>query len=489
MLFNSIEYLIFFPLVVAIYFSIAPKRRWAVLLAASYFFYMYWKPSYALLLVTSTVVDYVAALRMGAMTDRRSRRPYLVLSLASNLGLLFAFKYLGFFTESARSIATWLAIPQAEALPHVDWLLPVGISFYTFQTLGYAIDVYRGDRPPERHLGIFALYVSFFPQLVAGPIERSTRLLPQFRRLVGFDIEKAKSGAALIVWGLFKKIVIADHLALIVDRVYADPQAFAGPGFVVATIFFAFQIYCDFSGYADIAVGSARVMGFDLMANFDRPYVSRSASEFWRRWHISLSTWFRDYLYLPLGGNRVAIPRWYANLFIVFLISGLWHGANWTFVVWGAFHGALLIISHLISPYSSRIVDFLGLKQWKRTLNLIALGRTFSLVCIGWVFFRATDMFDALYILKNLAVGWDGLLNPEHWVSSVMIDRPFEFVLGVISIVLLELAQWLRSQGALATPLFHQPIWIRWPAVYALLIAILVLYTRSGAQQFIYFQF
>ncbi|MCE7945771.1 MAG: MBOAT family protein, partial [Chlorobi bacterium CHB1] len=308
MLFHSLEFIIFFPVVVAIYFLAPLRFRQFFLLLASYYFYMCWKAEYAVLILLSTGIDYVAALHMHKTSGRGN--------------IFYEF-------------------------PLFDILLPVGISFYTFQTLSYTIDVYRSEKTPERNFIKFALYVTFFPQLVAGPIERSTRLLPQFDHEHKFDANRVVSGLRLMLWGFFKKLVIADRLALYVNEVYNNPADYTGLPVIIATYFFAFQIYCDFSAYSDIAIGAARVLGFDLMKNFRQPYLAQSIGEFWKRWHISLSTWFRDYLYIPLGGNRVSRLRWYVNLMAVFLISGLWHGANWTFVVWGALHGSYFVLSLL----------------------------------------------------------------------------------------------------------------------------------------------
>ena len=343
MLFHSFAYFTFFPCVVALYFAIPPRHRWALLLAASYYFYAAWKPEYLLLIVASTLVDYLVGLGLGRHREPRVRRWLLAASLILNLGLLGVFKYADFFGQSLAGLAR--ALGGGRNIPALNLLLPVGISFYTFQTLSYTIDVYRGEREPERHLGRFALYVSFFPQLVAGPIERSTHLLPELRAARPFDLDRVLSGLLLFAWGLFKKLVIADRAAAFVDAVYADPERFQGPTIIVATYLFAFQIYADFSGYSDMAVGSARVMGIELMENFDRPYAARSITDFWRRWHISLSTWFRDYLYIPLGGNRVVPRRRLFNVLVVFVLSGLWHGASWTFVAWKAYHSVLFALT------------------------------------------------------------------------------------------------------------------------------------------------
>lgn len=367
MLFNSLEFLLFFPVVVALYFATPARYRWILLLAASYYFYAAWKAEYLVLIIGSTVVDYWAGLRMGRHETRTGRRPFLIASVVTNLGVLFTFKYFNFFNDSVRAVLDRANIFYD--VPAFELLLPVGISFYTFQSLSYSIDVYRGQKTPERHLGIFALYVAFFPQLVAGPIERSTHLLPQFFEQHRFEYDRAVDGLRLILWGFFKKLVIADRLAIYVNEVYGNPGAHSGGAIALATYFFAFQIYCDFSGYSDIAIGSARVMGYDLMDNFRRPYFAKSIREFWSRWHISLSTWFRDYVYVPLGGSRVATWVWYSNLMIVFLVSGLWHGANWTFVVWGGLHGTYMVVGLATQRLRSGAWDSLSRGfRWFRAL-------------------------------------------------------------------------------------------------------------------------
>ena len=307
MQFDSIEYGVFLAVAATSYFLIPHRWRWALLLFASYVFYASWKPQYLVLIWASTLVDYCAGLFMGRTENRRYRLLALIGSLSVNLGLLGTFKYFGFFAESLSAVLDSVGLSFT---PHeLDVVLPVGISFYTFQTLSYTIEVFRGTHEPERHLGRFALYVAFFPQLVAGPIERSSRLLPQLREKFDFDYVRVVEGLRLILWGLFKKVVVADRLALMVDRVYESPDGAPGPVLMAATIFFAFQIYCDFSGYTDMAIGSARILGIELMVNFNRPYAARSVGEFWHRWHISLSTWFRDYVYIPLGGDRISVPR------------------------------------------------------------------------------------------------------------------------------------------------------------------------------------
>jgi D-alanyl-lipoteichoic acid acyltransferase DltB (MBOAT superfamily) len=480
MLFNSAEFLIFFPLVVMLFFATPHRYRWILLLAASYYFYMSWKVEYALLIGASTLVSFYAARQMGRLPDQRQRRKFLVLSLCFNLGVLFGFKYFNFFNDSARAVFDRFNLFYG--VPAFRALLPVGISFYTFQALSYVIDVYRGEKEPEAHLGIFALYVSFFPQLVAGPIERSVRLLPQFHEVQRFNSARIADGLKLMAWGFFKKLVIADRVALLVDSVYNDPTQHTSIPLILATYFFAFQIYCDFSGYSDIAIGAARVMGYDLMENFNRPYFAKSIAEFWRRWHISLSTWFRDYLYIPLGGNRVSRARWYLNLMIVFVVSGLWHGAAWTFVVWGALHGLYLVLSLSTVGIRERVEAALGFGRHPTLAKGVRVFMTFNLVCFAWIFFRANSISDAFYIAGHLFSGIE--LQAGYGLGL----GPYQLALALLAILVMELGHLLQRRGSVAAYLNARPVWVRWAAYYGLVLATL-LFGRLGVTEFIYFQF
>ncbi|MCK5082965.1 MAG: MBOAT family protein, partial [Candidatus Omnitrophica bacterium] len=403
MLFNSLHFLIFFPVVVLAYFSMGHRFRWIFLLCASYYFYMCWKPEYVLLIMASTLIGYYTGLQMDKATVRSRRKMFLILSLVSNLGILFAFKYFNLLNDSLRAGFNHFNILYN--IPAFDVLLPIGISFYTFQTLSYTIEVYRGNQKPEKHLGIFALYVAFFPQLVAGPIERSTNLLPQFYQRQRFDLQRIKNGLLLMAWGFFKKLIIADRIAVLVNQIYNNPTDYSGAPLIIATYLFAFQIYCDFSGYSDIAIGGAQVLGIDLMKNFKFPYMAKSVSEFWKRWHISLSTWFRDYLYIPLGGNRVTTQRWFFNIIIVFLISGLWHGANWTFVIWGALHGFYILFSFVTAKKRQSMASLLRLDQYPKIWGAVKTFITFNLIVFAWIFFRANSISDAMYICAHLFSG------------------------------------------------------------------------------------
>lgn len=481
MLFNSLEFLVFFPVVVLVYFAFPARLRWLWLLGASYWFYGSWRMDFLALLWASTLVDYAVGRLLGGTNDAQRRRLLLGTSLVTNLGLLFVFKYFGFFADSLASLLALVGV-QAQ-WPRPDFVLPVGLSFYTFQSLAYTIDVYRGRLEPERHLGRFALYVAFFPQLVAGPIERAQHLLPQFKERHAWDYARIESGLRLMGWGLFKKIVIADRLALAVDTVYGNPTEYTGVPLLLATYAFAWQIYCDFSGYSDIAIGAARVMGFDLMLNFDRPYASRSIREFWQRWHISLSTWFRDYLYIPLGGNRASVPRWMANLMVTFLLSGLWHGANWNYLVWGGLHGTYLVLSIWLVAFWRRVQPLPPVHQRSAIVRLARQLITFHLVLLAWVFFRASTVGDALYILENMGKEWTLSMHYNIGIG------PWGLAIAATAVLLLEVVQYAHVRiGGVGRALDAQPTWVRWSVYYALIFAILM-FGRFETTEFIYFQF
>ena len=480
MLFNSLDFIIFFPIVVFLYYFIPHKYRCLLLLVASYYFYMCWKAEYIFLILFSTSIDYYSAIQIGLSKTRFKRKLFLFLSISTNLGLLFTFKYFNFFSESVRQLFDQFNIFYNS--PSFDLLLPVGISFYTFQTLSYSIDVYLGNKKPEKSFLIFALYVSFFPQLVAGPIERSTRLLPQFHKKISFNYSRIRSGLLLIAWGFFKKVVIADNLALVVDPIYNNPTYFQGIPLLIATYAFAFQIFCDFSGYSDIAIGTARVMGFDLMKNFNRPYFSTSVSDFWKRWHISLSSWFKDYLYIPLGGNRVNKLRLYFNLLVVFLLSGLWHGANWTFIAWGGLHGLFLIFSISTRDLRNRFIDKIKIDKNSVLLKGVNIFITFHLISFSWIFFRAKSLTDAWYIIKNMVLGIELKLSYGFNHGKEF----FIFLAGLIC--LMELVHIIQNKIKIDYWLLSKPVWFRFGFYYLFLMGIIAA-GNFGANSFIYFQF
>ena len=487
MLFNSTRFFFFFTIVVAAYFAIPYRFRWVLLLCVSYYFYMCWKPTYAILLFLSTFIVYYAGIQMGKTGVASKKKKFLILSLFINFGLLFLFKYYNFFNDSIRTLFNHHNLFYG--IPSLKILLPVGISFYIFKSLSYSIDVYRGDQAPEKHLGIFALYVAFFPQLLAGPIERSTRLLPQLRKVFHFDYQRVTEGVKLIFWGLFQKVVIADTLSILVDAVYDQPTQYSGISLIVATIFFAFQIYCDFSGYSDIAIGAAQILGYRTMENFKRPYFSKSIAEFWRRWHISLSLWFRDYLYIPLGGNRVSVPRLYLNLFVVFFLCGLWHGANWTFVIWGGLHGFYLFSSNITQRARKRVAQKLRLNNTPKLFRFLKILTTFFFVCFAWIFFRSNSVSDAFYIVSHLLAGWGSALNTETLRDGVSFGpSQFQWIVGTASIGLVIFVHLVQSQGRVIDQLSRKPVWLRWSIYYAMILVFL-LCGSFQPKKFIYFQF
>lgn len=469
MLFNSIAFLLFFPIVCALYFCIPASQlrlRNLLLLVASYYFYMNWDPAYALLLLTSTVITYLAALGIGYFKEKRKKKICLVSSLVLNLAILFLFKYFNFL---AMNIETALqASGLAVNMPKFALLLPVGISFYTFQALGYSIDVYRGTVKIERDFPTYALFVSFFPQLVAGPIERSQNLLPQFKQQHRFDYDAVMSGVKLMVWGYFMKLVLADRCGIYVDTIFNNVDKHNGGSYLVASLLFPFQIYGDFAGYSLIAIGVARVLGFRLMENFHRPYFACTIGEFWHRWHISLSTWFKDYVYIPLGGNRVGKLRNYFNLLITFVVSGIWHGANWTFLCWGTIHGILLCIEKAFGISKQKYTGAKKSFHW---------AATFVLVCFAWILFRANNLSDAVSVVTGIFTNL-GTPKPEY-ANFIAI--------GLAMTVLLtkEFADEFNWKIRVA----DSKSWLVRHIYLIIMIAYIILFGVLGGDQFIYFQF
>lgn len=470
MLFNSFVYLFFFPAVAFLYYWITPKYRWLFLLLVSYYFYMNWKPIYAVLIFASTLITYLAGQGIQNSVTQSRKKTFLVASLLVNFGILFLFKYYNFFNTFFFDVLDVVGLRMQ--LPNFDLLLPVGISFYTFQAVGYTVDVYRGDIQHENHFGRYALFVSFFPQLVAGPIERASNLLPQFRKTILFDYHKAIQGLKLIVWGYFMKLVVADRLSIYVNAVYNNSEYHGALTLITATVFFAFQIYCDFGGYSNIAIGCAKIMGFDLMTNFRRPYFARSTTEFWRRWHISLSTWFKDYVYIPLGGNKVGTARNYVNLFLTFLISGLWHGANWTFVIWGGLNGAYQIGNRLLG-FKIRLKENLTVHRLE---TLFKMGITFVLICFSWIFFRANSLADAMGIIKRI-------LSLE---GEFFVGEGSSFVFSVLAICMLVFKDFIDERN-ISTRISRSKAYQY--TLYALMVIVILSIGVFDGGQFIYFQF
>lgn len=482
MLFNSISFLLFFPVVTGLYFLLPHKYRWLLLLIASCFFYMFFKPIYILILFGTIIIDYYAGIKIEEVTDKKRKKLFLIFSLIANIGVLFVFKYYNFINHNITDLLQ--SFGAENPIPFLNILLPIGLSFHTFQAMSYTIEVYRGNQKAERHFGIYSLYVMFYPQLVAGPIERPQNVIHQFYEKHTFEYSNVTAGLKLMAWGFFKKIVIADRLAIGVDEVYNHLSNYSGIALIIATAFFAIQIYCDFSGYSDIALGAARVMGFRLMTNFDRPYASRSISEFWKRWHISLSSWFKDYLYIPLGGNRVKIPRLYFNLFIVFAISGIWHGASWTFLIWGALHGFYLIfalITKIFREKISIIFSRFGLIPFINAFNVITV---FGLVTFAWLFFRANTFSDAIYIVEHLFK-----ITPLNIQKDIYLNNGQDFfVMSIFLIIFMELVQFLNSKYGNVLFTAKSPA-IRWSFYVVLIMMICVFGVYHKNSEFIYFQF
>jgi alginate O-acetyltransferase complex protein AlgI len=482
MLFNSLPFLIFFPCVFVLYYALPFRLRKYMLLIASYYFYMCWKPEFIVLILLSTLVDYFCGLGMVRYPERK--KWLLAVSLAMNLGLLFFFKYLNFFGETLTALCRAVSIPFSA--PALNIILPVGISFYTFQTLSYTLDVYRGKLEPERDFVTFALFVSFFPQLVAGPIEKATDLLPQLKEEHPFTYENAAWGAKLMVWGFFKKMVVADQLAvLIVDPVYQNLGKYEGGALVLATCAFAFQVYCDFGGYSDIARGAARMMGVDLMVNFKSPYFfSHSIGNYWQRNHISLSRWFTEYVYIPLGGSRKGRVKQYWFTTVTFFLSGLWHGAEWSFVVWGLLQAVYLNLERAFHR---------GKEPPKSPpLHLLAIVTTFALSCFSLIFFRAANIEEALYVVRHLL--W-GIGSPVLYVKTALSTlNPGMIETAVLAgaLLLLFLFDLADERTDAIAMVSRWPVAIRW-ACYLGLVMIVLVFGVYGpgydVKAFTYFQF
>lgn len=487
MVFTSREFLVFFLLCAGSYFLLPHRFRWILLLVASYLFYAAGEAQHLWLLIAITLTAYGAGRLLEATEDDRRRSLLLWTAIVLLLAPLFVYKYLSFFLDSA---GLFVSNEEKPASLGFSLLLPLGISFFTFQALGYVIDVHGRKVPAERHVGVLSLYIAFFPQLIAGPIERARRLLPQLHAPARLVPDNLSSGSVLILWGVFKKLVIADNLAPYVDTVYASPTDYAGLPLLIATVFFAFQIYCDFSAYVDIARGTARILGIRLMQNFDRPYGARSISEFWHRWHISLSTWFRDYVYIPLGGNRRGSLIRSRNLAVVFLLSGLWHGANWTFVVWGALHGfALIFLLQTVGP-RQRLVGALGLDRLPALYDTLCLLATFAFVCFAWIFFRAASLDDAFYVTSHLFTGVPAQIADGQAVARLIAESDGS-LLGFSALVaaIVTLFVWhLLPTGYAERLSAASPPWQRGSLYVAMTFGVMF-WTPASTDAFIYFRF
>lgn len=482
--FNSLQYITFLPIGLIIYYLVPRKVKNFSLLLLSLYFYMCWEAKYVLLMLFSIFATYIC----GILIEKEilgKRKLWLICCLIINIGILFFFKYFNFFGDTSESLFSLIGIKFTA--PTFDILLPVGISFYTFQALGYTMDVYRKDIKAEKNFIDYALFVSFFPQLVAGPIERTKNILPQLKTQHKFQIENLKDNILLILWGMMKKVLIADSLAVVVNTVYTDPYKYTGMQIVFATVCFSLQIYCDFSAYSDIARGSARMFGIDLMRNFDFPYGAQSIKDFWRRWHISLSAWFKDYLYFPLGGSRVSKTRHCVNLMIVFTVSGLWHGADMTYVMWGVLHGAYQVAGIVLKPLREKIYKIIG--NDGIFLRIIKIIGTYTLVNTAWILFRANNMDDAIFIVKRI------LLIPFRFTLPLSFDKlgvsTEMLIVLLIAVVILVIVDSINRKKPIAE-IMNKTVWIRYSIYLILLLSIFVFgYYGPGfdPQDFVYFQF
>lgn len=462
MLFNSLQFLVFFAFVLSMYYALPHRGRWILLLLASCYFYMVFVPAYVLILFAVILVDYIAAFLIDRNSGRK-RKFFLGLSLAANLGILFYFKYYNFFLENTSLLLNTFGIQNP--MPFIEVILPIGLSFHTFQAMSYTIEVYRGNQKPEKHLGIYALYVLFFPQLVAGPIERPQNLLHQLCEKIFFQNGNLRKGLLLMAWGFFKKAVIADRLAEVVDPAFNTWWTQSASSMWLAVVFYSIQIYCDFSGYSDIAIGAAKCMGINLMENFKNPYLSFSLTEFWRRWHISLSTWFKDYVYIPLGGSKVSTAKFCRNILIVFLLSGLWHGARHTFLVWALIHAVLLIAEHLFFKHKEPQTVFSVVLRWLYV---------FVATSLAWVFFRSQNMTQAWGILKKLALYDESSLQ----IGFNLIELIFCFIL---ILVLLTQEKNMKQFATQRSGRYYAVLWT--------LVLVCYVFGIYNYKQFIYFQF
>lgn len=497
MLFNSLNFLIFFPIVTLIYFVIPHKIRYIWLLVCSYYFYMCWNAAYALLLFVSTFITWLSGLAIGNIVknekddaNRQQSKGIVAISFILNLTILAFFKYAGFAVNSVNQL--FQAVGIQFVVPKVDVLLPVGISFYIFQALSYTVDVYRGDVKVEKNLLKYMVFVSFFPQLVAGPIERSSRLLEQFYEKHSFDFERVCRGLMIMLWGFFQKLVVADRLAVLVNQVFLYNSYYSGIEIIVAVMFFAVQIYCDFAGYSNIAIGASQVMGFELMENFRQPYLANSVSDFWRRWHISLTSWFRDYLYIPLGGNRKGKLAKYRNIMIVFLTSGLWHGANWTYVVWGGLNGLFQVIADLTKKPRQKLKAFFKIRQESGSWRILSTVITFILVDFTWIFFRADSMADAFQIISRIFSQFNPWVLVDGTLYTLGLSQ-VDFWIGILSIAVLLTVDIVHERGVkIRSWVLQQNLWFRW-SIYLGAIFFILIFGFYGpnydASQFIYFQF
>lgn len=496
MVFNSIKFLIFFPITVLVYFIFPQKYKYIWLLISSYYFYMCWNVKYAFILFISTIITYL----MGILIDKSRqiqlenksilyKKLILITGISLNLIILFYFKYTNFLIINLNKILEIVKIKLV--IPKADIIMPIGISFYMFQSLGYIIDVYRENIKVEKNFGKYALFVSFFPQITSGPIGRAKELLPQIHKPNKFNYENMKNGLLLMIWGFFLKLVLADRIAVIVNQIYNNYMDYAGFEILIATVLFAIQLYCDFDGYSNIAIGAAQVMGFKLMNNFEQPYFAKSVKEFWRRWHISLSSWLKDYLYIPLGGSRCSKVKKYRNIMITFLISGLWHGSSWNYVIWGFLHGVYQVLDDLTMPLKNKLNTIFKIKTECFSYRLFQTICTFIAVDFAWLFFKAPSALNALKIIKQMFSKFNPWILFDGTLYNYGLDQK-DFRLMIYSIVILFVVDLLKSKMKIREKISKQNIVFRWSLYFIGIFAVLIfgIYGPGyDASQFIYFQY
>jgi D-alanyl-lipoteichoic acid acyltransferase DltB (MBOAT superfamily) len=481
MLFNSFEFLLFFIFISCLYYAIKHKYRWLILTIASYYFYAQSGFYLVFLLLISTITDYIAGLKIEKSKSANNKRLFLIISICINVGILFFFKYYHFFSLSFQTILQEIGLLEGASQEFTGYhineiLIPVGISFYTFQTMSYTIEVYRGKLRAETHFGKFALYVSFFPQLVAGPIEKATRLLPQFYKKITFSKDSIKKGLALMAWGFFLKLVVADRLGLYVDMAFYDPELYNGLPLILGAIFFGFQIYYDFAAYTAIAIGSAKVLGINLINNFNKPFFATSAASFWRRWHISLMNWMRDYLYKPLVRNYNFSRK--IALLLIFFVIGLWHGANWTFVIWGVLNGVFLIAEIATIKLRKKVFHFLNVP--KRLIKFFGWCIVMAYLCLTLVFFRSPSLSESILYLKNMFTITNLHIN--------ILDNYFELFICIVAIAFVQYLHYVKGNKKIYEIVFSKSLGLRW-CIYITYILIIIFFSINRQHSFIYFQF
>ena len=485
MTFNSWEFLLFYPIVALLYFVLPKKLKWPMLLASSYYFYMCYQANLVFLILGTTFISWVASNIIERTENKKTKKICLAVTLIACLGVLFFYKYFNFLSGSVTSLIELFGGTPSPVV--LNLILPVGVSFYTFQTLSYVIDVYRGDIKTERNFFFYALFVSFFPQLVAGPIERPGNLIPQLKEPKPWNNDDAIKGAKHMIVGFFKKVAVADLLSLYVNEIYNDVESATALGVIIATAMFAVQIYCDFSGYTDIAIGCARIMGIRLMQNFNHPYTATTIKEFWSRWHISLSSWFKDYLYFPLGGSRCSKPRHLMNLCIVFLVSGLWHGAAWTYVIWGAIHGIYQIIGNLTIGKRNALIEKVGLSKKHPVVIYARRVIVFVLVCFAWLFFRANSTADALYLVKVLFTGFGTGLAETLKIMNLDLTNILMCILSIATLIMIDHLLKYEDEIGGSYALTKNGTFIYY--VWMIMFAWAILLSHDMSSTFIYFQF